>query len=127
MGCVAEAFGLSLPGTALIPAYMAARFRSAEEAGRRIVSIVREGLTTKEILTAEALENAIRLSLAIGGSTNSLLHIPAIAQEAGVQIEMEDFRRLSEETPNWLPSCPPPLTMWSTSTRQEAFPLCSKS
>ena len=82
MCCVAEAMGMCLPGSATIPATHAARLRSAQEAGRQIVELVRRGITARQIINRKGIENAIRLGTAIGGSTNLALHIPAIAYEA---------------------------------------------
>ncbi len=100
MCSVAEALGMSLPGSAAIPATYAARLRSAQAAGRRIVEMVGEGLTARAIINDASLENAIRLSTAIGGSTNVALHLPAIAYEAGCEISMDRFEELCRSTPH---------------------------
>ena len=100
MCCLAEALGLALPGSATIPAYHAARLRSAQEAGRRIVAMVEENLTSRRVINRQSIENAIRVSNAMGGSTNSVLHIPAIAYEAQCEVTMELFERLCQETPH---------------------------
>ncbi len=99
MCCVAEAVGMSLPGSATIPATHAARLRSAQEAGRRIVALWREGITARRIIHRGSLENAIRVSSAIGGSTNVALHLPAIGYEADCEISLELFDKLCRETP----------------------------
>jgi len=99
MACIAEAIGLALPGSATPPATSSRRIALAREAGRRIVGLVRENLTALKILTRKAFENAIRVDLALGGSTNTVLHLMAVAREAGVDLELEDFDRLSRETP----------------------------
>ena len=99
MACLTEAMGMSLPGTATALAGSARKARIAEMAGERIVALVREGVTSRQIVTQQALENAIRMDLALGGSTNTTLHIPAIAHAAEVDITLADFDRLSRETP----------------------------
>ena len=99
MACMVEALGLSIPGSATPPATSSRRIRVALESGRRIVEMVREGLRVSKILTKKAFENAIRVDLALGGSTNTVLHLMAVANEAGVDLALEDFDRLSRDTP----------------------------
>ena len=99
MGCVAEALGLALPGSATIPATHAARLRAAQQAGRRIVEMVHEELNSRQVINRKSIENALRLSAALGGSTNVALHLPAIAHEAGVRISMDELDRLFSSTP----------------------------
>jgi len=99
MCCVAEALGMALPGTAMIPAIDASRRRVAEEAGMAIVDLVRKGMTARQIITRESIENAIRLSSAIGGSTNVALHLPAIAHEGDIPFDLEWFDQVSSSTP----------------------------
>lgn len=99
MACLTEAMGMSLPGTGSCLAGTAKKARLAEMAGERIVTLVRENITSRKIVTKESLENAIRLDMALGGSTNTTLHIPAIAHAAEVDITIDDFDRLSQETP----------------------------
>jgi dihydroxy-acid dehydratase len=100
MCCVAEALGLCLPGSATIPAIYAARLHAAQESGRQIVKLVEQGITALRIITGKAIENAIRVVMAIGGSTNTALHIPAIAYEADCEIGMDLFDELSRTTPH---------------------------
>jgi len=100
MCCVAEALGMCLPGSATIPATHANRLRAAQASGRRIVEMVHEGVTARDIINRESLENAIRLSTAIGGSTNVALHFPAIAYEAECDITMDEFEALCSTTPH---------------------------
>ena len=100
MCCVAEAMGLSLPGSATIPATYAARWRVAQASGRQIVDLVKQGITSKQILNQKSIENGIRLSTAIGGSTNVALHIPAIGYEADCEISMDRFEALCRSTPH---------------------------
>jgi dihydroxy-acid dehydratase len=99
MACLAEALGMTLPGTAAIPAVHADRLRAAEATGEAAVALLRAGLTPDRILTARAFENALRVLLAIGGSTNALIHLTAIAGRVGVPIALDTLNRLSEETP----------------------------
>lgn len=99
MSFLSEALGLSLPGTATIPAAYSRRLEAAHESGRRSVDLVREGITARKIITAQAMENAIRVGLAIGGSTNLVLHLLALAEEAEIPLKIDDFDRLSRETP----------------------------
>ncbi|MBN1246028.1 MAG: dihydroxy-acid dehydratase [Anaerolineae bacterium] len=100
MCCVAEALGMTLPGSATIPATHAARLRAAQASGRQIVELIKAGITARDIINRASLENAIRLSTAIGGSTNVALHMPAIAYEADCDITMDDFEALCRATPH---------------------------
>jgi dihydroxy-acid dehydratase len=100
MACVTEALGMSLPKCATELAVSANKRRIAFESGRRIVELVKKGITPRRIMTRQAFENAIRVDLALGGSTNTVLHIPAIAHEAEVSLPLETFDILSKETPH---------------------------
>ena len=99
MACMVEALGLGLPGNAAFPAVDGRRNVLARMAGRRAVEMVHEDLTISQILTREAFENAIKVLAAIGGSTNAVIHLIAIAGRLGVKLEMEDFDRLASESP----------------------------
>ena len=99
MACLTEAMGMSLPGTGTGLAGTAKKARLAQLAGERIVEMVNQGLTSRKLITKESLENAIRIDMALGGSTNTTLHIPAIAHAAEVDVTIDDFDRLSSETP----------------------------
>ncbi len=99
MGCLIEALGMSLPGAATVPAVYAEKRRLAKETGERIVQMVKEQLKPKQILTKENLHNAVRFLMAIGGSTNAVLHLPAIAREAGFELSLDDIDALSSTTP----------------------------
>ena len=99
MASMAEALGMMLSGGAAIPAVDARRYQLAEASGRRIVDMVCEDLTPSRILTREAFENAVRTDMAIGGSTNAVVHLLAIAGRAGVTLTLDDFDRISRETP----------------------------
>ncbi|RLA98362.1 MAG: dihydroxy-acid dehydratase [Deltaproteobacteria bacterium] len=100
MNCLAEALGIALPGNGTIPAVDAARVRLAKAAGVKVMELVRKGIKPSDILTKEAFYNAIAVDMAFGGSTNTALHLPAIAHEAGVAITLEDFNRVSDRTPH---------------------------
>src|SRR3954463_468225 len=99
MACLAEALGMSLPGTAAIPAVHADRLRAAEATGARAVALVGSGLTPRRILTREAVENALRILLALGGSTNAVIHLAAIAGRAGLPLSLARLNELSDTTP----------------------------
>ncbi len=99
MALMTEALGMMLPGGAAIPAVHADRLRHAEATGARAVRMAEEGLTPDKIMTPAAFENALRMLLAIGGSTNGLVHLAAIAGRLGIEIDLEAFDRLGEETP----------------------------
>ncbi len=100
MCCVAEAMGMTLPGSATIPATQAERLRSAQASGRQIVELVREDITARMIINQKGIENAIRVSTAIGGSTNVALHIPAVGYEAEWPVSMARFEELCRSTPH---------------------------
>ena len=101
MANMVEALGMSLPGNAAIPAVDARRNTLAQMTGRRIVQMVREDLRMSRILTREAFENAIRANAAIGGSTNAVIHLIAIAGRIGVPLCLDDFDRLGPACPAW--------------------------
>jgi dihydroxy-acid dehydratase len=96
---LSEALGLALPGSALVPQPLTKLLRYARAAGKQILSLIAEELTPRRILTRDAFENAIVIHAAIGGSTNALLHLPAIAREAGVEITIDDFDRIHRQVP----------------------------
>jgi len=109
MACVTEALGMSLPGCATALAVSGEKRRIAFESGKRIVGLVTENLTPRKIMTKNAFENAIRIDMALGGSTNTTLHIPAIAHEAGIELSIGMFDKISRKTPhlcNMLPGGP---------------------
>ncbi|MEE8574403.1 MAG: dihydroxy-acid dehydratase, partial [Thermodesulfobacteriota bacterium] len=100
MNCLTEAMGMSLPWCGTAPAQMAEKRRIAFASGERIVDLVNKDITPRKILTKAAFENAIRVDLALGGSTNTVLHLLAIAHEAGVKLPLSTFDRLSKTTPH---------------------------
>lgn len=99
MACIAEALGMTVPGGASPPAVTADRIRIAEETGARAVQMARDGLTIDKILTPAAFENAMRVLLSIGGSTNGIVHLAAIAGRVGLEIDMQALDRMGRETP----------------------------
>lgn len=100
MACITEALGMSLEGCATSLSVSSKKRRIAFESGRRIVELVRENITPRKIMTKESFENAIIVDLALGGSTNTVLHLSAIAHEAGVELSLEVFDELSRKTPH---------------------------
>ena len=99
MACMAEALGMMLPGGATIPAVHAERLRHAENAGRRAVKIAAQGIKPSTIMTADAFHNALVTLQAIGGSTNGLIHITAVAKRLGIHVDLEYFDRLGHTVP----------------------------
>lgn len=109
MACVTEALGMSIEGCATALAVSSKKRRIAFESGRRVVELVEKNITPRKIMNMKAFENAIRVDLALGGSTNTVLHIPAIANDAGIKLPLENFDRLAKTTPhiaNMLPGGP---------------------
>jgi len=100
MQILAESMGMTLSGASVIPSWGTDKFISARHTGNRIVDMVKEGLTPSKIITRKSLENAIIMDMAIGGSTNAVLHILAIAKELELDITLDDFDRLSKIVPN---------------------------
>jgi dihydroxy-acid dehydratase len=99
MCCLSEAIGLILPGTSTIPTTRADRLRAAQESGRQVVRMIMEGVTARKIINGKSIENTIRLNAAVGGSTNAILHLLAIAYEADVELNVDKFEELSRTTP----------------------------
>jgi dihydroxy-acid dehydratase len=99
MASIAEALGMALPGSAAIPAVHADRLRCAEASGRRAVELTRKPIAPSRIITAKSVENALRVLLAIGGSTNAIVHLTAIAGRAGIELDLRELNALSDSTP----------------------------
>jgi dihydroxy-acid dehydratase len=99
MACIAEALGMIVPGTAAIPAVHADRLRAAEATGAAAVRLIGSKLTPDRIVNAKSVENALRVLLALGGSTNAIIHLTAIAGRAGVKVTLDQLNRLSDTTP----------------------------
>ena len=100
MACVTEALGMSLPGCATPPAVSAERLRIAKATGKRVVGLVNEGLKPRDILSSDSFENAIMVDMALGGSTNTVLHVTAIANEAEIDLSLSLFDKLSKRVPH---------------------------
>jgi dihydroxy-acid dehydratase len=99
MASIAEALGMALPGTAAIPAVHADRLRAAEASGKRAVELAASPIRPSEIITEKSVENALRVLLAIGGSTNAVIHLTAIAGRAGIAVSLKKLNQLSDSTP----------------------------
>ena len=99
MNCLTEALGMSLPGNGTVPAVFAERLRLAKKAGLQIMDVLKADLKPRDIMTKEAFMNAIALDMALGGSTNTTLHLPAIAHEAELDVSLEDFAKLGDRIP----------------------------
>ncbi len=100
MGCLTEALGMALPGNGTIPAVASGRLALAKEAGVQVMRLLEAGITPSDILTADAFHNAFSTDMAMGGSTNSVLHLLAIAHEAGYAVDLDDLNAFSERTPH---------------------------
>ena len=100
MNCMAEAMGLALPGNGTIPAVCADRVRLAKKAGMQVMTLLKTGLTPRRIVNEAAVTNAVAVDMALGGSSNTVLHLPAIFREAGLDLSLEVFDRISRKTPN---------------------------
>ena len=100
MASIAEAMGMSLPGSASPPAADRRRDAFAHRSGEAVVNLIRLGITARDIITKPALENAITVTMALGGSTNAVLHLLAIASEADVDLDLDDFNRIGDRTPH---------------------------
>lgn len=100
MNCISEALGLALPGNGTFPAISAKRERLAKKAGMSVMLLVEKNIKPRDIVTVDAFKNAIAVEMALGSSTNTVLHLPAIANEADIDLDLELFNSISEKTPN---------------------------
>ncbi len=100
MNCLTEVLGMALPGNGTVPAVYSARIELAKHAGMQVMELVRKNIRPRDIMTKEAITNAITADMALGCSTNSMLHLPAIANECDVEFSLDDVNRISEKTPN---------------------------
>lgn len=100
MSSIAEAIGMALPGSASAPAIDRSREKDAYNAGKAVVNLIRQGITARDIMTKKAFENAITIVMALGGSTNAVLHLLAMAHEARVDLTLDDFNRIGDKTPH---------------------------
>lgn len=99
MNCLTEALGMALPGNGTVPAVFSERLRLAKKAGMQIMEVLKADLRPKDIMTREAFENAVAVDMALGGSSNTALHLPAIAHEAGIKLTLDDFNDIAKKTP----------------------------
>ncbi len=109
MNCLTEAIGLALPGNGTIPAVSAARYRLAKQAGIQVINLVQKGIKPRDIATEAAFKNALAVDMALGCSTNTVLHVPAIAHEARVELPLDTFNQVSARAPhlcNLIPAGP---------------------
>ncbi|MGO4486955.1 dihydroxy-acid dehydratase [Microbacterium sp. 2RAF4] len=127
MASVAEALGLSLPGSAAPPAADRRRDYFAHRSGEAVVNLLRQGITTRDILTKEAFENAIALAMALGGSTNVVLHLLAIAREAEVELSLHDFNRIGDKVPHVADMKPFGKYVMNDVDRQGGIPVIMKA
>ena len=100
MNCMTEALGMGLPGNGTVLAVDSARMRLAKEAGMKIMELLKKNIRPRDIATLAAFKNAIAVDMALGGSTNTVLHLPAIAHEAGIRLDLELFNQIGAKTPN---------------------------
>jgi dihydroxy-acid dehydratase len=100
MNCLSEAIGMALPGNGTIPAVMAARLRLAKESGMQIMTLLKKGITPRTLMTEKAFTNSLTVDMALGCSTNTVLHLSAIAREAGMTLPLERINEISRKTPN---------------------------
>src|SRR6058998_3000498 len=100
MAAAAEALGMALPGSAAPPAVDRRRDEIAVRSGEAVVQLISRGITARQVMTKEAFENAITVVMALGGSTNAVLHLMAIANEAKVDLSLDDFNRIGDKVPH---------------------------
>ncbi|MCD8363381.1 MAG: dihydroxy-acid dehydratase [Lachnospiraceae bacterium] len=100
MNCLTEVIGMALPGNGTVPAVYAERIRMAKQAGVQIMQLLRDNICARDIMTADAFENAMTMDMALGCSTNTMLHLPAIAREAGIDLDPAQANEISARTPN---------------------------
>ena len=100
MNCLTEVLGMGLPGNGTIPAVYSARIRLAKHAGMKIMELLEKNIRPRDIMTEAAFKNALTMDMALGCSTNSMLHLPAIAHEAGIELNVDMANAISEKTPN---------------------------
>lgn len=100
MNCLTEALGMGLPGNGTIPAVTAARIRLAKQAGMAVMDILAKGIKPRDVMTSAAFQNALAVDMALGCSTNTVLHVPAIAYEAGIEMNLDTFNEVSSRVPH---------------------------
>ncbi|QYJ04465.1 dihydroxy-acid dehydratase [Nocardioides panacisoli] len=127
MAAVAEALGMALPGSAAPPAVDRRRDGYAHRSGEAVVEMLRRGITARQIMTKEAFENAIAVAMALGGSTNAVLHLLAIANEAEVELSIDDFTRIGEKVPHLADLKPFGKYVWVDFDRVGGIPMVMKA
>ena len=127
MASVAEALGMALPGSAAPPAVDRRRDGIAHKSGEAVVEMLRRGITARQILTREAFENAVAVAMALGGSTNAVLHLLAIAREAEVDLSLDDFTRIGEKVPHLADMKPFGRYVWVDLDRVGGIPVVMKA
>ena len=127
MASVAEALGMALPGSAAPPAVDRRRDTLARQSGEAVVEMLRRGITARHIMTAEAFDNAIAMTMALGGSTNAVLHLLAIAREAEVPLTLDDFTRIGEKVPHLADMKPFGAYVWQDFDRVGGIPVIMKA
>jgi dihydroxy-acid dehydratase len=127
MAAVAEALGMALPGSAAPPAVDRRRDGFAHRSGEAVVGMLRRGLTARQVMTRKAFENAIAVAMALGGSTNAVLHLLAIAREAEVELSLDDFTRIGEKVPHLADMKPFGRYVWVDFDRVGGIPVVMKA
>src|SRR6187200_735913 len=127
MASIAEAIGMSLPGSAAPPAVDRRRDGFAHRSGEAVVNLLRHGITARQIMTKEAFENAIAVVMALGGSTNAVLHLLAIAREAEVELDLDDFNRVGDRIPHLADVKPFGAHVMSTVDRVGGVPVVMRA
>ncbi len=127
MAAVAEGLGMALPGSASPPAVDRRRDKIAHQSGVAVVEMLRRGITARQIMTREAFENAIAVAMALGGSTNAVLHLLAIANEAEVELTLDDFTRIGEKVPHLADMKPFGKYVWVDLDRVGGIPMMMKA
>lgn len=115
MNCLTEVMGLALPGNGTVPAVFAARKRLAKQSGRKIMELVSKDIRPLDIFTEKSIENALTVDMALGCSTNTVLHLPAIAHEAGLDLDLQLINKLSKKVPHICSLAPARLIILRTS------------
>ena len=119
MNCLTEVLGMGLPGNGTIPAVYSARIRLAKHAGMKIMELLEKNIRPRDIMTEAAFKNALTMDMALGCSTNSMLHLPAIAHEAGIELNVDMANAISEKKRRTFAiSHRPAATMWKSSTKR---------
>lgn len=121
MNCLTEVLGMGLPGNGTIPAVQSARIRLAKKAGMKVMELLEKNIRPRDIITYDAFLNAMTVDMALGCSTNSMLHLPAIAHECGYKLDMHLANEISEKTPNLCHLSPAAPTLLKNSTKPAVF------